>query len=73
MCFSVCHGIEIIVVDWEPETSGFDILDKLEWLCVLRSAYKAEYYLNEKIANAEVQEIYALGRDKFLVYVEVKA
>ncbi len=70
-CFSICHYCEIIVVDWEPEPSDFDNLDNLERLFTLQSTYESTYYLKEEFANAEVQEIYALGRDKFLIYVEV--
>ncbi len=70
-CFSICNYCETIVVDWEPEPSDFDNLDNLERLFTLRSAYESTYYLKEEFANAEVQEIYALGRDKFLVWVKI--
>lgn len=55
---TVCRGE---VTEEEPET-----------MLTLKSCFKAEVYLKEEYANAEVIEIYALGMDRFLVAVEMK-
>lgn len=70
-CFSICQSCEIIVVNYQLEPGDFDELDNIERLFTLRSDYKVTYYLKEKFTNAEVQGIYALERDKFLIWVEV--
>jgi len=71
-CFAVKGKCEIIVVDYELEPEDFDESDNLDRLFTLKSSFLPEYYLKEAFANAEVQEVYALERDKFLVQVKGK-
>lgn len=44
-------------------------IDDVELLFTLKGDYKAETYLQDKYCQAEVQEIYALAKNIFLVVI----
>ena len=70
----ICYGVDIIheimVIDYEPAQEELKNPESLETLLTLKSCFKAGTYLKPEYANAEVEQIYALGQDRFLVTIK---
>jgi len=70
----ICYGVDIIheimVIDYEPAQEELKNPESLETLLTLKSCFKAETYLKPEYANAEIEQIYALGQDNVLVVIK---
>ena len=51
--------------------NGADSFNGAEILCTHYSDYKPEIYLKDEIVNSEVKYIMAIGRDTFVIVVDI--
>ena len=74
-CYTVSEKAEaktaIYVLDSEPDGCGEQALRECEIFCTIKSHYKGECYLQEKVLNAEVTHIYAIGLDEIYVVIDL--
>lgn len=62
-------------IDGNAQTDVTDFLDfgepsEAEIVFTIKGVLMPEAYLNEKYCNAEVMEVYALGKDHFLAVID---
>ena len=75
--FSVEDNHKVYVVDCEPDGFGEEelrnhIAKSSALIMTHLSNMVLTYYCKDEICNAEVQQIYALGKDEFLVVVDME-
>ena len=70
----ICYGVDIIheimVIDYDPAQEELKNPESLETLFTLKSYFKVGIYLKPEYANAEIEQIYALGQDRFLAVIK---
>lgn len=75
--FAVDDNTTAYIVDEEPDGYGEanlrEHISKSSSLVLTHlSCMVLDYYAKDEICNAEVQQIYALGKDEFLVVVDME-
>lgn len=77
LLFSVEDNHKVYVLDCEPDGYGEEclrdfIFKNSDLIMTHLSCMKLNYYCKDKICNAKVEQIYALGKDEYLVVVDME-